>query len=189
MSQEGLVSSNHYVVRIYPLALPPVSLFPSLHPSCLFPSLCSLSTGCPTTLQHPPFFNHHRLMHHLSSRFPGTHSFVNSFIFIFCLPTRSLAPRLASCRRSHQQVCPWNILWDRRSQCPPFPSHQECARPLNYKLLISARRERIDGSVCTFTVFIYSNINVVQCSSTHQSLAHFTPSKMGYEHTHTHTVV
>lgn len=96
MSQEGLVSSNHYVVRIYPLALPPVSLFPSLHPSRLFPSLCSLSTGCPTTLQHPPFFNHHRLMHHLSSRFPGTHSFVNSFIFIFCLPTRSLA-RSPSC--------------------------------------------------------------------------------------------
>lgn len=44
------MSSNHYVVRIYPLSLPPSFLFPSLHPSRLFPSLCCWSTGRLTTL-------------------------------------------------------------------------------------------------------------------------------------------
>lgn len=38
MSQEGLVSSNHYVVRIYPLILPPSALFP-LPPPIPFISL------------------------------------------------------------------------------------------------------------------------------------------------------
>lgn len=44
------MSSNHYVVRIYPLILPPSALFPSLHPSRLFPSLCCRSAGHLTTL-------------------------------------------------------------------------------------------------------------------------------------------
>lgn len=45
------MSSSHYVVRIYPpLILPPSSLFPSLHPSRLFPSLCCWIAGRPTTL-------------------------------------------------------------------------------------------------------------------------------------------
>ena len=85
MSQEGLVSSNHYVVRIYPLILPPSALFPSLHPSRLFPSLCCRSTGRLTTLNilQPPF---HRIMHHLCSLFSSTQSSVSSsFLNIYFL--------------------------------------------------------------------------------------------------------
>lgn len=53
------MSSNHYVVRIYPLILPPSALFPSLHPSRLFPSLCCRSAGRLTTLNvlQPLFFS------------------------------------------------------------------------------------------------------------------------------------
>lgn len=80
MSQEGLVSSNHYVVRIYPLILPPSALSPSLHPSRLFPSLCCQSTGRLTTLNIlQPLF--HRITHHLCSLFSSTQVFVSSSFF------------------------------------------------------------------------------------------------------------
>lgn len=63
MSQEGLVSSNHYVVRIYLLTLlPPFSVLPSLSPPLPFISSCS-AVGAPAVLQHSthrsPVFKHH----------------------------------------------------------------------------------------------------------------------------------
>lgn len=73
MSQDGLVSSNHYVVRIYPRILPPSALFPSLHPSRLFPSLPLWSSGRRTTVS---LSFSCKIMHHLSSLFPETHQLI-----------------------------------------------------------------------------------------------------------------
>lgn len=84
MSQERLVRSNHYVVRIYPRILPPFTLFPSLHPSRLFPSLCCWRPDSLTTLNilWPLFLC--GIMHHLSSLVPETHSFVGClFVDVF----------------------------------------------------------------------------------------------------------
>lgn len=84
MSQERLVRSNHYVVRIYPRILPPSTLFPSLHPSRLFPSLCCWRPDRLTTLNilWPLFLC--GIMHHLSSLVPETHSFVGClFVDVF----------------------------------------------------------------------------------------------------------
>lgn len=113
------MSSNHYVVRIYPLLLPPFTLVPSLHPSCLFPSLCCRSSGHQTTLSTlrslfapvrrlvPP--QRSQCLLHSSSH--------------FCHP--SLGSVSGRCG-SHQQVCPSNVLWDNQSErssfSPPLPS-------------------------------------------------------------------
>lgn len=77
------MSSNHCVVRIYPLVLPPVTLFPSLHPSCLFPSLCCRSSGHQTTLNtlQPLFLP--SMLPHWCSAIPGTRSFASSFLLSF----------------------------------------------------------------------------------------------------------
>lgn len=76
------MSSNHYVVRIYPLILPPSFLFPSLHPSRLFPSLCCWRAGRLTTLNilqplfQPPQYNASSLLTLLRPIHLSTHCFL-----------------------------------------------------------------------------------------------------------------
>lgn len=93
MSQEGLVSSNHYVVRIYPLALPPVSLFPPPLPFISLPLLFEYwlpynSTTSP--LFQPPQINASSLL-----TLPWD-PFVCQLIHFYFLPSHPLA-RSPSC--------------------------------------------------------------------------------------------
>lgn len=114
------MSSNHYVVRIYPLLLPPFTLFPSLHPSCLFPSLCCRSFGHQTTLSA------------LQSRFAPVRRLIppqRSQSLLHLSPhssSHSCHPSLGSVSgrcSSHQQVCPSNVLWDNQSERSSFSPH------------------------------------------------------------------
>lgn len=107
------MSSNHYVVRIYPLLLPPFTLVPSLHPSCLFPSLCRRSFGHQTTLS-----TLRALFAPVRSLFPPqrSQSLLHSSSHF---PHPSLVSVSGRCS-SHQQVCPSNVLWDNQSERSSF---------------------------------------------------------------------
>lgn len=110
------MSSNHYVVRIYPLLLPPFTLVPSLHPSCLFPSLCCRSFGHQTTLS-----TLRALFAPVPSLVPPQRSqspLHSSSLF----PHPSLGSVSGRCS-SHQQVCPSNVLWDNQSERSSFSPH------------------------------------------------------------------